>query len=137
MTFPDGKHLYFVAVNTSLDCGSGGCTYVPLLEVATGSVKRIRGFNGYFDMGWEPNTKPIYSEDTYGSVFGFLSFDNKSDLVISYEHETPSCGIENIYQVSESSLPPLLTASYDTCLGNATTTLYLDRGLPNKLTNFQ
>lgn len=135
MTFPDGKHLYFVAVNTSLDCGSGGCTYIPLLEVVPGSVKRIRGFNTYSDDGSKPIT-PIYSEDTNGSVFGFLSFDNKNNLVIMYEHETASCGIENIYQVIDSNPRPLLTAAYDTCLDNGTTTLYIDRSLPNSITNF-
>lgn len=133
MTLPNGKHLYFVAVNTSLDCGSGGCTYIPLLEVATGSVKRIRGFNTYSDDGSKPIT-PEYSKDTDGSVFGFLTFENKNDLVIAYVHDNASCGTENIYQILNGA--PVLTATYDTCLAPKPTTLYVNRSLPTALTKY-
>jgi hypothetical protein len=133
MTLSNGMHLYFVAINTSLDCGSGGCGYIPLLEVAPGSVKRLRGFNTYTDDGSMP-IKPDFSADTDGSVFGFLTFEAKNNLVVVYVHQSSSCGMENIYQILNST--PTLTGAYDTCPAAKPTVLYVNPHLPSTLTKY-
>lgn len=133
MNLSNGVHLYFVAVNTLMDCGSGGCGHIPLLEVAPGSVKRIRGFNTYSDSGSEPIT-PQYSGDADGSVFGFLTFESKKNLVIAYYHKNATCGTENIYQISDGS--PILAGAYDTCPAGKPITLYVNLNLPITLTSY-
>ncbi len=138
MTYPDGKHLYFVAVDTSLNCASDGCMYIPLLEVTPGAVKHLRGFNSYSyggDYGWDTTT-PGYHRDTDGSIFGFLTFESKNNLVIAYEHDSSTCGIENIYQVTDDKFPPLFLASYDTCSAATPTALYVNPTAPHALTKY-
>ena len=134
MTLSNGRHLYFVAVNTSLDCGSGGCGYIPLLEVASGSVKRIQGFNTYSDDGWDSTSTPEYNPDQDGAVFGFLTFEKKNDIVVVYYHGSSVCGNENIYQISNGT--PVLTGTYDTCAGNKPKALYINSNVPSTLTKY-
>lgn len=139
MTFPDGKHLYFVAVDTSLSCASDGCMYMPLLEVTPGNVKHIRGFNSYSydgDYGWAATSTPYYHYDTDGAIFGFLTFQSKNGLVIAYERDSSTCGIENIYQVTDDKFPPLFLASYDTCDTATPTALYVNTTALSALTKY-
>lgn len=112
-TLADGKTLYFVAPITRLGCGSGGCTYYPLLEEKSGLVRHIRGFTSYSDYG--STSTASASQDADGSLFGFLTFDSKAHTVSAYAHENAQCGTTNTYAFSATDTPVLISAS-DSCL---------------------
>ena len=99
MTLTDGKTLYLIAPISSLGCGSGGCTYYPLLEEKRGLVRHLRGFAG---------------QDADGTVFGFLSIDPTKHSVSVYWHESAQCGTTNIYTFSATNMP-ILASSSDSC----------------------
>ncbi len=113
MTLSDGKTLYFIAPISSLGCGSGGCTYYPMLEVRPGVVRHLRGFDAYSDAG--STTTATVQKDTDGSVFGFLSFGSQRHSVDVYWHESAQCGTTNTYAFNSKDEPVLISAS-DSCL---------------------
>ncbi len=101
MTLSDDKTLYLIAPIFSLACGSGGCTYYPLLEEKKGLVRRIRGFTQN-DEGGD------------GSIFGFPSLDPLKHLVSVYWHESAQCGTTNTYTFTATDTPILISSS-DSC----------------------
>ena len=100
MTLSDGKTLYFIAPISSLACGSGGCTYYPLLEEKRGLVRHLRGFTG---------------QDIDGTVFGSLSIDPTKHSMSTYWHENAQCGTTDTYTFSATDTP-VLASSSDTCM---------------------
>ncbi|MHB8860116.1 MAG: hypothetical protein ACYC48_00035 [Minisyncoccota bacterium] len=98
MTLSDGKTLYFVNI-APFDCGSGGCTYYPLLEEKKGLVRHLRGFAG---------------QDTDGTVFGFLSVDPAKHSMSVYD-KIGQCGTTNTYTFTATDTPTLVSSS-DSCL---------------------
>ncbi len=99
-TLADGKVLYFVDPIAQESCGSGGCTYFPMIEERPGAIRRIRGFTGGSDAGDD-------------SVFGFLSFPKKG-VVEVYWHESATCGTTNTYGFTATDTPYLISTS-DSC----------------------
>lgn len=98
MTLADGKVLHFVNIAT-FECGSGGCTYYPLLEEKKGLVRHIQGFAG---------------QDAGDSVFGFPSIDPIRHTVSIYWHESAQCGTTSTYTFNSKD-EPVLISTKDTC----------------------
>jgi hypothetical protein len=124
ITFTSGRKVYFVAIDTSINCDGMECWYYAFLEERPGLVRPLIGFNGYLTN--EGTGEVFQMGNTQDEVFGSLTFDPKHNLIKTYEKKYSPCGIENIYQIDDSFPPPvhLMASHKGSCGGMGSTTLF-------------